>query len=122
MPLIVSKYAGTCTACRAPHAVGDKVEWHKTRRGVRCQECAAAGKQTLASVKEKPLRDNESDPIDIKVRRLPDKAALAVVLLDKGASAESMAGDLERVVRDLNEVLASSQYELRFPTRAEDDQ
>ncbi len=117
---IESKFAGNCSACRTPHAIGDEVEWKKGRKGVRCLECAAAGKTALGP-RDKPLRDNQSQRVDCLARELPERAALAVVLMDKGAEPESLAKDLARIVTDLDECLANQDYQLRMRIPDADD-
>ena len=48
-PLIItSKYPGSCLQCRRGIAIGDRVEWQKGQRGVRCFACSDEGAEEMA--------------------------------------------------------------------------
>lgn len=48
--IIISKFAGTCLACRRAISAGDQVSWIKGRKGVEHKACSTEGKATAVAV------------------------------------------------------------------------
>lgn len=124
MPLIIeSKYSGSCNVCGEPYAAGDKVDWKKGRRGARCVDCHAKGALPPAgsAAAAKPLRDNQSRPVDVHARTIPDRAWRVARLVEKGET-DAARDEALQVALDLNLCLKDGDYALGPPRRAGDEE
>ncbi len=112
MTLITSKYRNDCSACGEPIAEGDKVDWVRGVKGVRCERCFKTAAPPMRKAEPK-LRDNQSLRIDCLARELPARALEIAERAELGQAEQMKAAALQLVV-DLSHCLKDGDYELRL--------
>lgn len=45
--IITSKFAGSCAACSAVYAAGDRIDWERDSPGARCIACSESGRRAV---------------------------------------------------------------------------